>query len=34
MSMNNLGIVKRTIARADRKAVEQLSRLAPQSPDT
>jgi 4-hydroxy-4-methyl-2-oxoglutarate aldolase len=27
MSMNNLGIVKRTIARADRKAVEQLARF-------
>jgi len=27
MSLNNLGIVKRTIARADRKAVEQLSRF-------
>jgi 4-hydroxy-4-methyl-2-oxoglutarate aldolase len=27
MSMNNLGIVKRHIARADRKAVEQLSRF-------
>lgn len=27
MSMNNLGIVRRNIARADRKAVEQLSRF-------